>query len=304
MAAVYRAAGAAELRRSGKAGAIEQRLRKRAGREQRWAGVTLWAGVAILGLAVIVAVVGPVLLPGPNRLAPLNAFASPSWTHPFGTDDLGRDVFRRCVWALRLDLIVVVVITFGPMVLGFAAGTIAAYYGGWAEGLLGRLTDVVMAFPFLVLVLAAVAIMGPGLKGVVLGVYIVGWALYARLSRADMLVLKRQNYILAAQGLGLSNGRIIARHAVPNLVKAPLVFAMTDAVLNLLLVAGVSYLGFGVQPPQLELGQIAAEGQQFLLNAWWITTFPGLMIVALGLGFSLLGDGLADRLGLEFLSDL
>jgi peptide/nickel transport system permease protein len=163
-----------------------------------------------------------------------------------------------------------------------------------------RLVDLVIAFPLMVLVLALVAIMGSGLAGAYLGVILVSWALYARLTRGEMLVIRERQYILAAQALGFSTRRIIFRHAIPNLLRASLVFSMADIVLNILTLAALSYLGLGVQPPTPEWGAIVAEGQGHLRTAWWITTFSGLTIVLAGVGFSLIGDGIADRLGSDF----
>jgi peptide/nickel transport system permease protein len=163
-----------------------------------------------------------------------------------------------------------------------------------------RLVDVVIAFPFLILVIAILAIVGPGLTGLYIAVLAVGWSIYARLTRAEMLVLREQQFMLAAQALGFSRRRIILRHAMPNLLRPNLVFSMADFVLNILLVASLSYLGLGVQPPTPEWGAIVADGQNFLLNAWWITTLTGLVIVVVGVGLSLIGDGLAERMGERF----
>jgi peptide/nickel transport system permease protein len=163
-----------------------------------------------------------------------------------------------------------------------------------------RLVDVVIAFPFLVLVIVILAVVGPGLKGLYIAVLAVGWSMYARLTRAEMLVLREQQFVLAAESLGFSRWRIIFRHAVPNLLRPNIVFSMADFVLNILLAASLSFLGLGVRPPTAEWGAMVAEGQNFLLNAWWITTLPGLVIVIVGIGLSLIGDGLAERLGERF----
>jgi peptide/nickel transport system permease protein len=160
-----------------------------------------------------------------------------------------------------------------------------------------RAVDVVVAFPFIVLVIAVIAIVGPGLLGVYIGITVVGWALYARLTRAEVLVLKDQQFVLAAKSLGFSNLRVMFRHVLPNVIRPNLVFSTVDIVLNILVLASLSFLGLGVQPPEAEWGLMVAEGQTFLLTAWWISTLPGVMIVLAGIGFSLVGDGLADRLG-------
>ena len=151
-----------------------------------------------------------------------------------------------------------------------------------------------IAFPFMVLVIAVIAIVGPGIKGVLIGVPIVAWALYARFARSEMLVLREQPFMLATIALGYSKRRAILRHAVPNLMRSSLIYSTLDMVVNLLLLAGLAYLGLGAQPPNAELGSIIADGQSTLLSAWWIATLPGLVVVLFGVGAGLLGDGLSD----------
>jgi peptide/nickel transport system permease protein len=217
-----------------------------------------------------------------------------------GTDNLGRDIFSRVVYAARVDLQIGFVTTYVPLVYGVILGAIAGYFGGWVDSVIMRLVDVVIAFPFLVLVIAILAVVGPGVKGIYIAVLAVAWAMYARLTRAEMLVLREQQFMLAGEALGFSRRRIIFRHAIPNLLRPNLVFSMADFVLNILLVASLSFLGLGVRPPTPEWGAMVAEGQNFLLNAWWITTLPGIVIVVVGIALSLVGDGLADRLGERF----
>jgi peptide/nickel transport system permease protein len=273
-------------------------LRKQLDRQARWSRATLRVGVALVVLAVLSAIFASVISsPHPNGQNLLNAFAAPSWAHPFGTDEFGRDVFSRTLHGLRIDLVLGVTTTYVPMVLGIVLGSIAGYYGGWRESVIMRFVDITIALPFIVLVLAIVAIVGPGLEGVYIGVIIVSWALYARLTRAEMLVLREQQFMLAARTLGYSTPRILFRHALPHLIRPNLVFSMADIVLNILVLASLSFLGVGVQPPTAELGAIVADGQQYLLTSWWITTLPGLVLVLMGAGFSLVGDGIADRFG-------
>ena len=276
-------------------------LLRHAQRERRWSNVTLAIGIAVVGALSIAGFLASLIAPAdPNALDLSQRLLSPSWQHWMGTDPFGRDIFSRTLYAIRLDLVVVLVITYVPMVFGMIVGALAGYFRGWVDGITVRVIDAFIAFPFIVLVIAVVAILGPGLKGVYIGVLAVGWTLYARLTRGDMLVLREQQFILAARTLGYSPRRVILRHAIPNLIRSNLVFSMADIVLNLLLLAALSYLGLGVQAPTAELGSMVADGQSFLLQAWWVTTLPGLVIVLLGAGFSMIGDSLADRLGQKF----
>ena len=273
-------------------------LDRRARIERRWGALSLWTGVAIISVLGLAAILAPVLLPaGPDQQDLLNTLQPPSWSHPFGTDNLGRDIFTRTIYAARIDLTVGLITTYLPLVLGVLLGLVAGYRGGWLETVVMRAVDVVVAFPFIVLVIAVIAIVGPGLLGVYIGITVVGWALYARLTRAEVLVLKEQQFVLAGKSLGYSGSRVMFRHVLPNVIRPNLVFSTLDIVLNILVLASLSFLGLGVQPPTAEWGLMVAEGQTFLLTAWWISTMPGLVIVLSGVGFSLIGDGLADRLG-------
>jgi peptide/nickel transport system permease protein len=277
------------------------RLRRRATSERRWSNVTFYAGLAILVGAALCAIFAPLIAPYPPNEIDLTArLLPPSTEHVMGTDTFGRDIASRVIYAIRIDLQVIFIITYVPLVIGMVIGAFSGYFGGWRDSFAMRLVDGVIAFPFLVLVIAIVAIAGVGLTGIYIGVLAVGWALYARLTRSEMLVLREQDFMLAARGLGYSTGRIIFRHAMPNLLRSNIVFSAADLVLNLLLLASLSYLGLGVQPPTAELGSMVAEGQGVLLQAWWVATLPGLVIVVLGVSFSMIGDGLADRLGRQF----
>jgi peptide/nickel transport system permease protein len=184
-----------------------------------------------------------------------------------------------------------------PFLIGNTVGLLAGHFGGLVDTLLMRLLDVTMAFPFFVLVIAIISVLGPGLTSFYIALACVGWVSYARLTRAQVLVLKSQDFISAARVLGYSNARIMFAHLLPNAITPAVVFSMTDVVLVVLLGSALSYLGLGAQPPAAEWGVMIAEGQQFLASAWWICLFPGLAIVLLALGFSLVADGLAERLG-------
>jgi peptide/nickel transport system permease protein len=276
-------------------------LLRRALSERRWSNVTFYLGVGILVAAALTAIFAGLIAPyDPNAIALQDRLQAPSLAHVMGTDTYGRDIASRVVYAIRLDLQVIFIITYVPLAMGMVIGAYTGYFGGWLDSIGMRMVDGVIAFPFLVLVIAIVAIAGTGLTGIYIGVLAVGWALYARLTRGEMLVLREQDFILAARGLGYSTTRIIYRHAMPNLLRSNIVFSAADLVLNLLLLASLSYLGLGVQPPTAELGSMVAEGQSVLLQSWWVATLPGLVIVVLGVSFSMIGDGLADRLGRQF----
>lgn len=260
----------------------------------------LTLGVLILGGIVAMALLAPWISPFDPLLQDVGPkLHPPSLAHPFGTDNFGRDVFSRVIWGARIDLQIAVLGVVFPFLIGTVVGTVAGFFGGWVDTVLMRLIDVVLAFPFLVLMLSIIAILGPGLTSFYIAMALVGWVSYARLIRAQILVLKTQDFVVAAQSLGFSRLRIMFRHLLPNALAGSLVFVMSDAVLVLLSGAAISYLGLGVQPPLAEWGVMIAESQGFITQAWWIPLFPGLAIVTLAFGFSLLGDALADMLGVH-----
>jgi peptide/nickel transport system permease protein len=252
-------------------------------------------GGAILALLVLVAVLAPLIAPyGQNELDFNNILSAPSLTHLFGTDSAGRDVFSRSLYALRLDLTIVLLVTYVPLPIGVLVGAMAGYFGGVTDSIVSRATDTMIAFPFIVLVIAVISIVGPGVKAVLIAVPIVAWALYARVARAEMLVMREQPFMLATTALGYTKRRSILRHALPNLMRSCLIYSTLDMVVNLLLLASLAYLGLGAQPPNAELGSIIADGQNTLLSAWWVATLPGLVVVLFGVGAGVLGDGLSD----------
>jgi len=252
-------------------------------------------GAGILAVLFLAGLLAPLIAPyGQNQLNFTDVYSGPSLSHLMGTDGAGRDVFSRTLYALRLDLGIVVLVTYPPLVFGVLVGAVAGYLGGIFDATLARIVDVLIAFPFLILIIAVIAIVGPGIKGILIGVPIVAWALYARLARSEMLVLREQPFMLATIALGYTTRRAILRHAVPNLMRSSLIYSTLDMVVNLLLLSALAYLGLGAQPPNAELGSIIADGQSALLTAWWVATLPGLVVVLFGIGALLLGDGLSD----------
>jgi peptide/nickel transport system permease protein len=252
-------------------------------------------GAVILAVLVLAGLLAPLIAPyAQNGLDFEHILTGPSGSHLMGTDSTGRDVFSRTLYALRIDLAIVVGVTYVPLPIGVLIGAMAGYFGGAVDAVVSRIVDTMIAFPFIVLVIAVIAIVGPGVKGVLIGVPIVAWALYARLARSEMLVMREQPFMLATTALGYTRRRTILRHAVPNLMRSCLIYSTLDMVVNLLLLASLAYLGLGAQPPNAELGSIIADGQSTLLTAWWVATLPGLVVVLFGVGAGLLGDGLSD----------
>lgn len=253
------------------------------------------AGLAIVVALLLVAAFAPLIASQdplaqnlPGRLLP------PSWEHFFGTDSLGRDIFSRIVYGTRVTLVIVilVVITVGPV--GLLIGAASGYLGGWVDRLLMRITDVFLAFPRLVLALAFVAALGPGLENAVIAIAITAWPPYARVARAETLIIRSQDYIAAVRLQGASQWRIVWKHVVPMCLPSLIVRTTLDMAGIILTAAGLGFLGLGAQPPIPEWGAMISAGREQIFDQWWVATFPGLAICVVALGFNLLGDGLRD----------
>lgn len=258
----------------------------------RW---TLIMGATLMALLILIACVPGAFAPYDPIAFDYNAIMqAPSAAHPFGTDNFGRDILSRVIWATRVDMQIAIFSTVFPLIFGTIVGTLTGYYGGWLDIIFGRLVDVAITFPFLVIVIAIVSVLGPGLFNMYIAVSAIGWVFYAQLARAEIMVQKHSDYAAAARVLGYTQSRLIFRHLLPNAVTPVLVYWMTDMALNILLGSSLGYLGLGAQPPTAEWGVIIADGKNFMSTAWWISVFPGIAIVIAGLAFSLLGDGLAD----------
>jgi peptide/nickel transport system permease protein len=269
-----------------------------AGTEMRRWPVSLKLGAGMILLIVLAGLFAPYVAPyDPFYQDFAAALQPPSWDHPFGTDMVGRDVFSRVIYGIRIDMQIGFFTTYVPMTYGVALGALAGYYGGWLDAILMRLLDTAMAFPFLVLIIVIISVLGSGVHNIYIAVFLVAWTMYARLARAEMLVERNKDYIMAARSIGYGSSRVIFYHALPNIISSSIVFSMADFVLNILLVSGLSFLGLGVQPPLPEWGAMIAEGRDFIFQAWWICTLPGLAVIVTGVALSLVGDGLAHRLG-------
>lgn len=259
--------------------------------------LTAWVGATMLGAVIFVAVFAPLLSDyDPIQTDLPNSLQPPSVLHLLGTDNFGRDILARLLHGARVDLQIGVIPTAATFLLGLGIGTAAGFYGGAADGVLMRLVDIFMAFPFYVLVIAIVAMLGPGLTNMYLAMVLAGWVAYARVIRGEILVAKNVEYIQAARALGASDLRVIKGHLLPNVVTVAVIFSMSDVVLNILLGGALSFLGLGVQPPTPEWGLMIAEGRDFLLTSPAMVVFPGLALLWVGIAFNLLGDGLTDRL--------
>lgn len=255
-----------------------------------------YGGVLIL-IIVLIAIFSKQIAPyDPIEQDLNNILAPPSRQHLLGTDNYGRDVFSRIVRGTPLDLTVGVLSVLFPLAIGIVVGLVSGYFGGVVDAIFMRLVDVVVAFPFMVLIIAMIAVLGSGLGNVIVAVTIASWIIYARIVRGEVLVAKNLEYVMAAKTSGFSDLRVMLRHILPNVVTTAVLFGALDVALDILLAATLGFLGLGVQPPTPEWGAMIAEGRGFLVQAWWISTFPGIAIVITGAGFALLADGLADVL--------
>ena len=261
---------------------------------------TLVIGGAITLAWIILAILAPVLTSfDPIKVDVMQALKPPGAEHWVGTDAIGRDVLARTLFAARYDLAMAFFGVVGPIILGTIIGLIAGYLGGRIDAVLMRILEVTVSFPYFVLVIAIVAVLGPGLKSYFISLTLVNWVSYARLVRSQALVLRGADFVLAARGMGFGHSRIMLFHILPNAIVPSIVFVMTDAVLAIVLGSSLGFLGLGVQPPTPEWGAMIADGQTYLTTAWWIAIFPGIAICLLALGLSLTADGLARLLNTE-----
>jgi peptide/nickel transport system permease protein len=274
----------------------ESRARPRRARWYRQP--TLVVGLVLLAVIVFMCVAAPLLTSfDPDMQNLEQALSSPGqFGHLLGTDQEGRDTWARLLFGGRIDLQVAFLAVVFPFVIGTILGSLAGYFGGWIDAIILRVIDIVVAFPFFVLVIALVFVLGAGERSIYIAITAVGWVSYARILRGEILVAKRQEYVLAAQSGGLSSLRIMGRHLLPNVITQAIVYAMSDIVQNMLAIVTLSYLGLGIQPPTPDWGTMISDGQNFLTTQWQLTTIPGLAVVITGLALSLIGDGLADLL--------
>jgi peptide/nickel transport system permease protein len=261
----------------------------------RGLGLPMWVAVGALGLITLIAVFAPVLEPHDPRLAAGPAFHPPSWTFPFGTDAAGRDMFSRVIAGVQSTwLSALGVITVGLLV-GGAIGLVAGAAGGWLDGLLMRTTDLFLALPAAVLAIAVVAALGPSLLNTLIAVSILWWPYYARVIRVEVRSLAARPHLEAAKLAGTSRRRRLLRHLLPGAIPVSIVAASLDIANAIIILATLSFLGLGAQPPAPELGSMTASGASDLLNAWWLAIIPGIAIFVLCMVGNLAGDVIRDK---------
>ena len=255
------------------------------------------AAVGFIVLILVLAVVGEALAPyGANEINVMNQLQPPSLTHLFGTDDLGRDVFSRVIIAARPSVMVSVVSVTLALVIGVTIGLLSGFFGGWTDVVGMRSMDVIFSFPVMLLALAIVAMLGPGIWPAILAIAVVYTPFFARITRASVLTVREETYINAARSIGASNARILRLHVLPNIMAAIIVQTSLSLAFAILTEAALSFLGLGVQPPTPSWGRMLFDGRGFLPDAWWMALFPGAAIFITVLALNLVGDAMRDAL--------
>lgn len=257
----------------------------------------VWVGAAVVMVYVLIALLAPLLAPhDPLAIDPANKLASPTADHLLGTDELGRDVLSRLIYAARVDIPIGFLGALLPAIVGTILGAMAGFFGRWVDTIIMRTADVVQAFPAYILVIVLVFALGPGPKSIIIAFTVLAWVIYARIIRSEVLRVKNLDYIHAASVAGLRKIRILRVHVFPNVINQTLVYLPSDIIFATLALAAFSFLGLGIPPPTPEWGAMIADGQPFIRTNWWLATVPGLGIVGLGLGLSLMGEGFEEGL--------
>ena len=256
---------------------------------------SLVAGLIIVGVMLLLAILAPVLTPYDPIAQDLNhTLQPPSGAHWLGTDKLGRDVLTRLLYGARVDLRIGFIAVLIPFVVGSILGAIAGYFGGWVDNVIMRVVDVFYAFPLYILVIALVFVLGSGEQSIYLAIALVSWVSYCKIVRGEVIVARRQDYVQAARLGGLSHARVLGRHIGPNVISQAITYAMSDIVMDIMVIVTLGYLGLGITPPTPEWGGMIADAKEFITTLWWMAVLPGLAVVITGLGLSLIGDGLSD----------
>lgn len=256
---------------------------------------SLLIGIIMFAILILLAIFIPYLSPYNPTEQNLSAFLQPpSAAHWLGTDQLGRDLFTRLVYAARTDLTIMVLAEIIPFCTGVMLGMISGYYGKWTDRIISLITDTFIAFPFYLIVIIVAFASGAGERGIYITFILVGWIVFARVVRGLSASFRKQEWIASAQTLGLPGHRILLRHLLPNVLPQAVVVLMTDMIGLLVAIVTLGYLGIGIAPPTPDWGTMIADGQPFITTAWWLSAVPGFAVVYTGIALSLLGDGLAD----------
>ena len=272
-------------------------LRRLTRRRTSLFGLVVVAAVLITALgAAVVVPFDPIEQAIGERLKPPLSRDGAGHIHPLGTDHLGRDILARIIYGSRIALVVGLAAVAISGVLGMIIGLTAGYFGGRLDDFLMRLADVQLAFPFILLAIAVIGVLGPSLRNIIIVIGVSSWVVYARVVRGEVLSVREREYVQAAVALGSRDGRILARHVLPNTFTPWLVVATLDMARVIVIESALSFLGLGVQPPTPTWGGMLADGRVYLSTAWWLATFPGLAILVTVLGINLFGDGLRDTL--------
>ncbi len=257
-------------------------------------------GFCFVLVFLVIALIGPWIITYPADITGAihmdQKLRAPSSKHPFGTDEVGRDIYSRVIIGTRLSLQIGLIIIFIAMGIGVPLGIIAGYFGGWVNEIIMRITDIFLSIPGLLLALAIVGALGPGIKNAMLALSIVWWPGYVRLVQGKTLSLREESFVEAAKSIGASKLRIVFNHILPNCTSPIIVKASMDMGMAILFAANLGFIGVGAQPPIPEWGAMISTGRNYLPDHWWMATFPGLAILVTVLGFNLLGDGLRDVL--------
>jgi peptide/nickel transport system permease protein len=264
---------------------------------------TALCGLLVVALVVLVAILAPVISPfDPLEQDIGQRLKPPGWqdpqgrVHPLGTDHLGRDIAARIIFGSRVALVVGLAAVLISGVLGLLIGLVAGYFGGRVDDFLMRLADIQLAFPFILLAIAVIGVLGPSLRNIIIVIGVSSWVVFARIVRGEVLSIRERDYVQAAIALGSRDGRVLLRHVLPNTFTPWLVVATLDMARVIVIESALSFLGLGVQPPTPTWGGMLADGRVYLSTAWWLATFPGLAILVTVLGINLFGDGLRDTL--------
>ena len=256
---------------------------------------TLLIGLVMIGLLALSALLAPVICRYDPLEQNLSAFLEPPGPeHPFGTDQLGRDLFSRVLYAGRIDLLVMVLAEIVPFAAGVFLGMVAGYFGGRIEWIITLITDTFIAFPYYLLVIVIAFVTGAGVQGIFITFMLVGWLVYARVARGVTASLRKSEWVESARLMGYSDLRVIATQIFPNVLPQAIVVLMTDMAGLLVAIVTLGYLGMGITPPTPDWGTMIAEGQSLMTSAWWLSVIPGLMVIYTGVALSFIGDGLAD----------